>query len=368
LAIIRRKITKKQEKNINIVKSLNQHIPKRLQDELLTLENLSCKETIINFITEYQSIEFDNIHEESQFILPLLETLSLILVGPEFQGVFRKHMVLSLAQIEFDEKVKERFIHPVQNFLIGALIIDKFYPFFSEWIINVPEDPYYKIETGWFLTSIYHDVYRTTLFAIGDEEDQEDPSSTLHIFNEEKYILKMASLYEHLTNDDELSTWNPMIDVPNELLIKILHSYSTSNNHGVKSTLMFLRDLEKAIEQKVYHPIFFLSAFSIAIHHNIVYKQLLENGLMPLNITKFPFACVLLYCDAIHEWNRESIVKGAPELIDIKIQDNLVYFDISYERSRDITLKLPEIDSIKECISSEPYITFEYGARLKASK
>ncbi len=345
--------------------SKKQHIPALLQDKILELKNISYKEILKDFINEYQPNSYENIYDEYQLINKYLLRISDLLSDKTLDSIIKKNLGASTALVIMDEEIKERFIHPFQNFLIGTTIIDHFYDKFKIWI-EKGDNSINKIELSWFLASIFHDIGRP-LLAIMGVEDNETSERKMAFRDHQKYIDKLSSFFEFIRTGNNYIDWNTSIKLTNEDFSRVILNYYQSNDHGVMSSFNLLADLEKIYEEEAFNPFFMQALLVICLHNRDVYNRLLEEKLFPFNIEHFPLLCVLLYCDSTHEWNRSVETSDVTELEGLEISDSQVNLFVRYHDPKVSAKKGEEIECISRCISPQSEIVFWFRSNVQVS-
>jgi len=345
--------------------SNSQHIPLLLQDRLTKLKNVSYKNIIKEFIQEYNSKTYNSINEEYLIIYKYLEKISESLFKDKITLIIKKNMDVSSFQIIIDEEEKERFIHPFQNFLLGTIIIDSFYCKYVKWISRDALNTENEVEKIWFLTSLFHDLGKPYNTILGSDED--NPEVSIRFKNYTKYISFLSSFYEFVKKGNKYQKWNKDVTLRNHSFEKVLNNYYDSNNHGVIGCFLMFKDLEIIYKDESYTPLFMQALWGISIHDKFVYIELLKEKLLPINIEHFPIYCLLLYCDAIQEWNRKVKISERTELSNIVIGTK-VNFEVIFQSSEDSVKKLQEIDCINKCISPQNEIEFWFTQQTKVTE
>jgi hypothetical protein len=94
------------------------------------------------------------------------------------------------------------------------------------------------------------------------------------------------------------------------------------------------------------------SAFAVSVHHHDVWDDLRTIGIFPLDMNKFPLACLLLQLDAVQEWGRRQIVSTETRLVGFSVTDRSVNFELVFESGATLGDKYEECQNAKKCIRS----------------
>lgn len=358
-------VTKKERLRLEREASLNHHIPDILIDRLENLRNVKHLNLLAEFGEKYKDAGFNELEEEYCFIRDEICKLMEFTFSNSFAEVVEKGMRAAIAVPNFEGAVREQFIHPFQNFLLGIIIIDHFYEDFTRWFSpELCESTQKCVEASWLLASIFHDRLKPLQRFKGLIEFEEGKIDIV-IPDEERYIQAMASLYQHLTAAIPLESWS-QTPVPDHLCT-LLHEYSEADNHGVRSSFALLKHLRSVFGENAFDPSYVLAALSIGIHDHKLRNSLLSAGIFPLDITYFPVPCLLLYCDTVQEWGRKRTYETETKLVDLKIVDSTVVCEVAFDRNDSAHRKLDEIGEVKRCIRSSDHIDFEFSPRVHVS-
>ncbi len=278
-------------------------------------------------------------------------------------------------------KYRSHFIHQFQVFLLGVIIIDKFYNKFTHYIFKhngtlTQIDKKKKIEKLWFVTAAMHDIG----FCI-----QRFDSLMEKYF---KKVLKMKFPPTSL-NLERIIVEKDYIDYINELISNsfknnrkkeiLLHKMLLTKNHGFLSAFAIMIELKQnKINISDYKP----ALNAISIHDwdiwrdfnqfydqkveerfqkrlGIREKKYLENRVKNhktfCNFEKRPLTFLLILCDNIQDWGRPSIEQEdnykhskEPELINIDGDKNSIEINILHRYNQNIENQKDEEDRIEE--------------------
>lgn len=357
------RITKKEKVRIDEESRLNHHIPAILVDMLDDLSNVRFRDILVDFKSDYKGTSFEGIEQEYDFIKDFVCRLLDSVFSHSFKEVMERGMQLAMAEANFVDAVRERFIHPFQDFLLGIIIIDKFYTYFQTWFSEeLCTSKETSIEASWLLASIFHDRAKP-LKELKNMIEYEEGEVTVETPEKDEYISALDSLYSHLLTGQTLEGWVP--DGTESELSQILREYTEADNHGVKSSFSLLRHLQKALGTDVFSPSYVEAALAIALHDHQLHEQLLSAQIFPLDISHFPLPCLLLYCDAMQEWGREKQYNAEIRLVNLSIEEDGVHCEIAFDRNEKARDKVDEITNIMRCLRSNE-ISFTFSPRIYA--
>jgi len=342
--------TRRQKKNIQEEEELGHHIPHVLLNKATKLVHVQHRDELGRFGQLYKRTAFNDLSEEYE---PVKESVSLLLgqfFAPQLKSIVERDMKASLAGRILDAGIRESFIHPYQVFLLGSIIIDKFYDSFREWygadLCGVAET---CLEAAWLLTSIFHDRAKKVSILKRALEVEIGEFGT-KIPDEDAYLSLLSSFYNHISAGNTAGSWTAASQA-NQALVDIFRDYSDRWNHGVKGAVLMLRSLCK--EPTIVLPRDVMSAFSIAVHDEEVWDALLTGGFFPLQTDSFPLACLLLQLDAVQEWGRQRVVNSETHLIGMSIKGSSVICDVSFESLKSLRDKDAECDKACRCVLSD---------------
>lgn len=345
------------------------HIPEILLHKIDSLKHICYKEELINFKNEYIDTKYENIEEEynvvNKHICNIMEK-SLENRFEELMDTLKEH---SIAEANSEDDMRERFIHPFQNFIMGAIIIDNFYHIFkgnySEVLCEVNST---SIETSWLLASIFHDRFKPLSYRLMEiaKDFHYDLDDIIPYFrDQENYITYMSSLHSHLNLGHPLDKWkrNGILSAD---LIQILTEYAEEKNHGIMASFQLLRNLKDILGDDYLLPSNIQSALAIALHDHAIHPMLIRKKIFPLNIKHFPIPCLLLYCDAVQEWGRYNEIDNKSCLIDIKLSEETITTEVAFNSDKLAEYKIQEIEKMKKCIEFNDIIKLDFATYRRA--
>jgi len=258
-------------------------------------------------------------------------------------------MRTSLAAGILERNIRESFIHPFQVFLVGSVIMDKFYQSFQQWYSDIMcTSNETCLESAWLLAAIFHDrakkvnILRETLeLEIGEYGDK--------LPDEDVYIGLISSFYDHKFTGNPLQTWDSST-ARNPTIENVFKDYSERWSHGIKGGILMLRLIGNNPENVTPRDV--ASAFAISVHHHDVWDDLRTSGIFPLDMNRFPLACLLLQLDAVQEWGRRQTVSSETRLVGFSVTDRSVNFELVFESGTTLGDKYEECQKAKQCIRS----------------
>jgi hypothetical protein len=231
------------------------------------------------------------------------------------------------------------------------VVIDKFYNDFEEWYSpSLNKKLISSLEVSWLLATFFHDRFKP-LQPIGrflSQEMELRPQAKTH---SPRLAGNIASIYAHVASGGKLDSWNPPDEIgASSALQRILLGHMRTQNHGVLGALTLLS--YPLVEHGIPAAVVYSSALAIAMHDVEPRDELLRQGFFPVKMEMFPLVVLLLYCDAVQEWNRSSSPKA--ELVDIAFRDREVTFVLEFSSPRSSTEKSLEFESIDRCVARSP--------------
>lgn len=354
--------TLKQKRTIDREEELFHHIPDVLIKKVSNLKNVRHKEELKRFARDYKDKSFKEMTEEYELVKVSISNLIGEFFTDSLPSVIERDMKASLAGQILENSVREGFIHPFQVFLLGSIIIDRFYNKFSQWYDEgLCASNETSIEAAWLLTAIFHDrakkvnILRKILeLEIGEFGNK--------IPDEDAYIGLLSSFYNHRLNNNPSSTWNAAAP-RNSTLESILLEFSEKWNHGVKSSVLMLRNIHANPAE--VSPRDIVSAFAIAVHDKELWDRLIADGIFPLRMDLFPLACLLVQLDAIQEWGRHAVVDTETRLVNILINGESVTCEVAFESPKALENKINECNKAQQCVLSQN-LEISLDLRIKA--
>jgi hypothetical protein len=335
-------------------RELNHHIPDSLVKLTGSLTSVKYRGILAEFSDAYYDQEFPTTRDEFNMIKEYETRLVDNCVGStmkdEIDFIMRTELGEAAAAVE--ERYRDHFIHPFQDFLTGILIIDKFYSEFSLWYSNALNGQIHSsVECAWLLAAIFHDKFKSrynlSRFLVKDSrihlEVREEANDSMHASH-------LSSLYDHLRGQGALETWVPSATVgtPNNLT-SILKGWSAKANHAVIGAFSLL---DSKLETVALAPTVHSAALAIALHDRYPRDDLISGGIFPVEPMRFPLVALLLYVDTVQEWGRGPGSKD--ELADVTFEGMEVRFHIHFASPSSAATKALEFSEIDKCIANSP--------------
>ena len=286
------------------------------------LRNVTYRETLSKFAEAYFPQEFKRLRDQFEIVLDYESELVRNCLGEDVGIELDSAMRDDLSATAINETYRYHFIHAFQDFLTGVIVIDKFYDDFARWFSGESTDST-RIESAWLLAALFHDHFKvpppgTSQFVV---QERQLPPELL----EEEYRLasatELASLYEHLRCGGSLRSWS-RTQIQDHPLVEILLTQLKNKNHGAVGGLSLLTHKIPDLH------IIYSAALAVALHDRVPREELLTRNIFPVQMEKFPLIALLLYCDAIQEWNR--CLNSKVDLVGITFLPNEVSFVLHF--------------------------------------
>jgi hypothetical protein len=233
--------------------------------------------------------------------------------------------LLSCSAIESTDHI----FHSARVFLVGCVIIERFYKVFRGYYRDILGYKHTSIEYMWLLASLFHDIgrvkqdgYRIYL----KDPKEERPELKQHIAREmskawqdEVYRVSLGNVVELIrrscaTGEDRAG---PFVGyalggaLDNEGIANVLTtSYNELTSHGVISCFELSADLVRKLRASksksktflLYHV--FPAVLAIAFHDWKIWQRLEEAEVFPIEMKNFPLAALLIYIDTWDDYKR----------------------------------------------------------------
>ena len=358
-------VTKKQRTALNSEIIKGHHIPNVLISKILKLQNVRYRNELQHFATEYKKARFRDIADEYDLVKDLINTLFGTYLSPAISRIIEREMRASLAGQALDTAVRETFIHPFQVFLVGTIVIDRYYDQFRNWYgdaLNL--NPASSIEASWLLAAILHDGAKPRN-TMRKELERTFGNVVVQIPNENEYVRLIGSFYRFRSAGNDANNWTAQ--APNDINLEAIMNDSSSRwSHGVKGAVIMMSNVcgsPTAVTQRDV-----IAGFSIVFHDKDVWVPMQTGHYFPLRMDLFPLACLLLQLDAAQEWGRNRIVDTETKLVGITIRGRIVTIEVAFESIKALQKKDSECDSAVECVdSSHLQIALDLRIRKKLS-
>lgn len=362
-----KKISRVTEKELGIISKENvqsSHIPSLLIERVNGLEHLSFREILGHMATEYASCRFTDIEEEYVIIRNYILQIAGNIQGLDITPLVEKSMDNARAVPVIDKAIREQFIHPFQVFLLGSIIIDKYYESFLEWFYPDPNTADGSLEESWIFTSLFHDRMKTILSLLHRVES-EIPLGVTKYPKQALYIQKMSSMFLQMSRGDSCLSWTDQ-PLGNEQLTQVLENHSQKQNHGVLSAMNLLYSVERGaptLWNSGRMANIVNACLSMALHDKELRRDLTSGGIFPMDMANFPLECLLIYCDTIHEWSRDIEQGVDVKLTELRLEKNCVYCEVSFDNKTRASAKSDECFDTQSCFGTTP-LKLDFGIRI----
>lgn len=260
------------------------------------------------------------------------------------------------------------YAHQFDVYLLGYYILNKFLEERSsnlqDYLLSILKGPSNKPNFTWMLTATFHDMGYPiekvdswfkeflNLFLKVDTPIQFGLDQILTpIFYE--YVGYVSETHHHrgiphpAEGEFIQRDWR---------FHNVLHNELRRKNHGVISSLLLIHSLLTQ-EDLGQHNEWFYGTFptdilpachAIAIHN-------LELKDYKISLKQFPYAFLLIFCDALQDWKRSAPVKDYSELIDLNVstRDSTIEAKLQINNA---SKKIKELANLKERLDSENLI------------
>lgn len=307
------------------------------------------------------------------------------------------------------EKHRDHYIHTVFVFLLGISIYIKnntFRQIFDEYVLNKENYPdsydtkHEEFLYRWGLASLSHDIaYPLEIivkqaneyikFICGYCDPVEEIMGIevkLSASNEfvrlpilkprKKYESKFNSVYDEFKPrflGDSISLFAYVLSenfhIQFNRVRQDLDEFSKDMNekgfidHGYFSSIIMLRWYYHLIKETDWNPAYFyfpiLDSSSAILLHNYFKHRLMKNPfcLNPMSVNQHPIAYLLILCDELQEWDRESygkisIKQNTPINFDLHINESELYIKFEYSENVGGKLSLSnKVESINDVVN-----------------
>jgi hypothetical protein len=339
-------------------------ISAELIDKLKDLSHLGYSSLLIDFGKEYKNI--NNQNEENILILKTLGKL-WDKYG-QIQGAKAFTQFEKLEPVLKDTpRYRDHMVHPFQVFLMGSLIINANYDFFTSTHKKFFKDSFDdSLEYAWLMCSTFHDIcYPIQKY---DEINKKlfrdflESDSPPVIFQAEKlllqkdnlkYVDQLVALYSHFLSKGTTWKFDSICCIDDTLRSDFIEEIS-KKNHGLLSAIALIKkSLAEPCVQKNQKDIRFSTdiypaALAIALHDEEVLNKIKSK----ISLDIMPLCFLLVYCDLVQECGRtdgEEIV----ELHDFLVDRNNIETTLTFAREDDYDCKTNEMKRIYKKLDKE---------------
>ena len=282
----------------------NKRIPEAITRELRSLQNLEYAGDLRQFAHDYEAVNFKAREDEHQFVHDFVaDRFSRKYAGTTFlEGLNLMSLLEDLSQVVLAKR--EHFLHSFQTFLLGSIVIDKYYAQFNHWYSEC-FDPAgtAKIDLPWFFTSLFHDVGNVTV-SIGRISTLRSMINTVPRDMTSMYGPSLLGcLFEATRHGPVRKDWSPSSTSEERVLAPLLANRRI-RDHGVIGAINLL-SCASDVERDALASVIWPSSLAIAVHSWELWPQLVEKALFPVKAKNFPLVFLLQLCDNLQEWGRE---------------------------------------------------------------
>jgi hypothetical protein len=268
-----------------------------------------------------------------------------------------------------DVKCKDHVFHSIRVFLVGCIIIDKFYKKFLSYYKDILGTTKINVEYIWLLTSLFHDIGRIKqhiyrIYLSDPNKDNPQLREQLEAelskdWQKEEYKNSLGNIVELIKqscqnnkNRDKPFVGFALGGEIDEKIASILREhYNKLKSHGVVGCFELSSDfLRKAKASKFRSKAFFLyhvfpAILAIAFHDWRIWKELAEVKIFPIDIQNFPLAALLIYIDTWDDYKRDTDQKITID--DIVFQNNKVTVFITWYKTKEYLDEKLKYDSFE---------------------
>lgn len=345
----------------------------KLLDQIRQLQNMNYATELVKFEQRYRKA--DSFDKEYQIVLDTLKNLWTRYEKERGAAAFRSFKDFEPMLMEIPG-YRDHMIHPFQVFLMGSIIIDKFYDhFLGAYKLKLKNANKSDLDFAWLMASTFHDFcYPIQMYEFVNERLfkkflQTEDTSMLPRLQTEKILLQkgqlklldqLISLCSHCMNDSENSGWifDTKCKIDDNFRYMMVQEITARKNHAPLSALTLLNMiLSEEVSTKrggymeeTFSTAICPAALAIALHDEKVLKNLPKET--NIVFESLPIALLLIYCDTAQDFGRSS-QKDYCSLKDLDmgkdyIETSLVFFEKSaYKR------KMKEVESIMNRLKSK---------------
>lgn len=303
--------------------------PDAILNEVKNIKKIKFKTSLINLAKKLKKCH----RKEKQFSLICSCINKMLKENPYYIGDNIPFMnlsyfenLLNLSNIN----CKDHVFHSARVFLIGCIIIDKFYDRFLSYYRDILGTKKISIEYIWLLTSLFHDMGRVKQDMhkiLLNDPKKENPEIEEGIeeemgkrWKEDQYKVSLGNVAELIkqscktkkSRDFPFTGYALGGKIDPKIANILMESYNKRKSHGVISCFDLSADLLRKMEASnfksrtflLYH--IFPAVLAIALHDWKIWKELSEAKIFPIDIRKFPLAALLIYIDTWDDYKRDK--------------------------------------------------------------
>lgn len=352
-------------------KRIKLRIPQELLDYVSELKKVHYAKDLTEFERKYRNVTSHE--EEYKLILKTLEKL---------WTNYRKERGARLFESfkEFEPLLKrepwyrDHMVHPFQVFLMGSIIIDKFYEKFLESykrkLSNASDE---DLDFAWLLCSTFHDfcypiqMFDTLNRALFKKFLQTEAELPIYLQTERilfegeqlKLIDQLVSLYTHYGENPERTSWifDDKCVIDNQIRSLLLKHIIKNRNHAPLSALALLNTISKEeiaqmsynYRQTTFSTAVYPAALAIALHDNSILQELPER--CKISFENMPLQFLLIYCDIAQEFGRTDTNESC-FLKNFDLETNLIDVKLVFTDEKKHKSKCEEVEKAFKRITS----------------
>lgn len=363
----------------NLLKSqyvLHETTPVRLKvssellDQIGQLDNIGYARELSTFEKKYRNANQDN---EYQIILETLKSL--------WKKYEKERGAVALkAYKDFEPLLKtipgyrDHMVHPFQVFLMGSIIIDRFYEKFrTAYETRLQNSEYGDMDFAWMLCSTFHDFcYPIQMYELVNQQLfkkflQVEETYMLPRLQTERILLQkgqlkfldqLTSLFCHCLNEQGNQTWtfDSECKIDDGFRSMLLKEIAENKNHAPLSALTLLNMISSEKEvyarpdyiQKTFSTAIFPAGLAIALHDMDILKSLPHN--QSLLFKTMPIAFLLVYCDTAQDFGRSN--QDYCTLKSLSFDNNLVETSLVFSKKSFYNKKSKEVAFVMDKLKS----------------
>lgn len=344
--------------------------PRVILNKLKNVENVYFADSLKNL-----SIKLSNTRSRDRQYSIICKFINAVLQSNHnYIGTNMPFMKLSSFENMDYFKTTEHVFHSFRVFLVGCIIIDKFYDKFISYFREIlPGCGELKIEYIWLLTSLFHDVGRIkqnieNLIKYNPKDENLElvagiESEMEKALQDERYTNAIGNVVEFIKHCQRPKiksafTGYAMGGPTDKPLTNVLKTaYIKRQSHGVISCLEITVDLLRKISATQMHidRTFLLyhiipAAVSIALHDYHIWNELAQLKVFPLQLRRFPFAALLIYIDTWDDYKRNGDAKISID--SISFTNNECIVNITWYNNKEYLEEKAKYESFNNNIST----------------
>jgi hypothetical protein len=343
--------------------------PEIILNELVQLKKIDFRNSIIDLAKKLRTTKQD---KQLSVVCHIVD--KILANNPFFKADLKQFIGLAKFEslykdLRGDADYNDHVLHSTRVFLIGCIIIDKYYKQFTTFHHDILGADV-KVEYIWLLAAISHDIGRIKqkMFSFYlHDNNTENPAIKEGIrieqnkyWQEDEYKIALGNLVELIERCQNKSLHNvPFVGyaLGGELNTKIagvlVDSFNNMTSHGVLSCFEVSTDILKKMKaagvtaknSKTFILYYcFPAALSMALHDHKIWKELANVNVFPIKFNFFSIPALLIYIDTWDDYKRGS--KEKISIDSINFQKNCVTINVTWFKQEDY---------IKEKIKYESY-------------